>query len=80
MHEALEGVEAHDGAPRASALDAHHAAPEIEDDEHGQNAQDGDAADPTKSHLVEMAPIAAGGLLDRAGLLIGQGTAAGDCG
>jgi hypothetical protein len=50
----------------------------IEDDEHRQDTDNGDAADPTQRHLVEMAPVAAGGLLDRARLLIRQRAAAGD--
>jgi hypothetical protein len=46
VHEALDGVEAHDRAAGASALDAHHAAPQIEGHEDGKNAEDRDATDP----------------------------------
>jgi hypothetical protein len=54
----------------------HHAAPQIENDEHRQNAEDGDRADPTQRHLMKMTPIAPGGLLDGVGFRIGDAAAA----
>ena len=66
VHEALERIEAHQRAARPPVLDAHHAADQIEQDEHRQHAEDGDGADPAQRHLVELAPIAAGGLLQHA--------------
>ena len=78
MHEPFERIEAHDRAPRASALDADHAARQIEDDEHRQHPEDRDAADPAQRHLVEMAPVAAGRLLERVGFRIGNAAEAPD--
>ena len=78
MYEPLEGIEAHDSPSGSTALDTDHAAPKIERDEHSKNAENGDPANPEKSHFVEIAPIAAGGLLDCASFLIRQSTAAGD--
>ena len=76
VHEALEGVEAHQRATGPARLDAHHAADQIEQDQHGQHAEDGDGADPAQRHLVELAPIAAGGLLQHLRSGIRQGAAA----
>jgi hypothetical protein len=44
----------------------------IKGNESGQNANDGEGTDPTERHFVEMAPVEAGGLHDRASLLVGQ--------
>ena len=75
MHEALERREAHHGTPRATALEPDHAPAEIEDHEHSQHAQDGNAADPPQPHITEFPPIAAGGLYEHAGTLIGNADA-----
>ena len=66
MHEALERIEAHQRAARPPVLDAHHAADQIEQDQHRQHAEDGDGGDPAQRHLMELAPVAAGGLLQHA--------------
>ena len=42
-------------AARASALDLHHAAPQIENNKQRQHAENGDAADPAKRDFVETA-------------------------
>ena len=52
--------------PDRAVLDAHHAADQIEQDQHRQHAEDGNGSDPAQRHLVELAPIAAGGLLQHA--------------
>ncbi len=57
MHETLEGVETHHGAAGAAALDLHGAAPQIEDDEQRQHAEDGDAADPLQRDGVKGLPV-----------------------
>ena len=46
-------VEAHDRAAGSAALDHHHAAHQIEDDQHGQHAEHGDGADPAQGDLME---------------------------
>ena len=66
VHETLEGVEAHQRAARPPVLDTHHAADQIEQDKHREHAEDGNSGDPAERHLVELAPIAAGGLLQHA--------------
>ena len=53
--------------PERPSLDPHHAADQIEDDQHREHADNGDGADPAQRHLVEMPPVAAGGLLDGVG-------------
>ena len=78
MHEALKRVEAKERAPGASSLDPNRAADEIEQQERGEYSDDGDGTDPRQRHLMEAAPVAAGRLLERAGLLVGQRAAAGD--
>ena len=40
--------------------------------ERRQHAEDDDAADPAQRHLVEIAPVAAGRLLQHAGALVGN--------
>jgi hypothetical protein len=42
----------------------YHAAPEIEDDQEGQHADDEDGADPAQRHFMEAPPIPAGRLFD----------------
>src|SRR5262249_1790406 len=69
---ALECIEAHDGAAGPAALDPDHAAGEIEDDESGQHAEDGDAADPAQRAVAETAPVAPGRLFQHAGALVGN--------
>ena len=59
-------------APGPPDLDPHHAADQIEDHQQREHAEDGDAADPAQRHLVEVAPVAPGRLLDGAGLLVGH--------
>ncbi len=76
MHEALERVEAHDFAPRTPAFEFHHSTHEIENNQHCQNAEDGDAADPFQSDGAEFAPIAPGWMLEHVGFHIRDGAAA----
>src|SRR5262249_11329910 len=64
--------------PGAARCDADHAASQIEENEEREHAENGDGADPAQRHLVEVAPVTAGGLLDRAGLLVGDRAAAAD--
>src|SRR5262249_4672825 len=59
-------------------LEADHAADEIKHDEEHEHAENGDGADPAQRHLMEVTPIAAGRLLDRASLLVGDGATAGN--
>src|SRR5438046_10570922 len=53
-----------------------HAADQVEDDEQRKHAEDGDGADPAQRHLMELTPVAAGRLLDRAGFLVRNAAAA----
>ena len=76
VHEPLEGVEAHQGAARAPGLDAHHAADQIEQDQHGKHAEDGDRPEPAQRHLVELAPVAPVRLLKNGRACIGKRAAA----
>ena len=69
---------AHQHAPGPPGLDPHHAAGQIEEDEQRKHAEDRNGADPAQRDLMEVTPIAAGGLLDGAGLLVGDGAAAGN--
>ncbi len=78
VHQPLEGVETLQHPSRAPGFDLHHPAVQIEEDEQGQHADDCDGADPTQRHLVEVPPLAAGGLNDRAGLLVGDRAATRD--
>ena len=48
------------------------AAPQIEDGEQREHAEDGDAADPVQRDGVEFAPVAAGRLLEHVGLGVGD--------
>ena len=50
--------------PERPDFDPHHAADQVEHDQQRQHAEDGDGADPGQRHLVEVAPVAAGRLLD----------------
>ena len=54
------------------------AAEQIERNDTGDHAADGQAADQPQHHLVEIAPVLAARLLERAGLLIGDAALAGD--
>ena len=72
VHEALERGEAHELAPGAAALDVNGAAPQIEDDEQREHAEDGDAADPFQPDRAEFAPFAAGRMNEIGGLLVGN--------
>src|SRR5262245_29579720 len=78
VHEALEGGEAYQHPPGAARCDADHAASQIEENEERKHAENGDGADPAQRDLMEVAPIPARGLLDRAGLLVGNRAAAAD--
>ena len=76
MDEALEGVEAQDRRARKAGPHLHAAAPQIEDGEQRDHAEDGDAADPLQRDGVEFAPIAAGRMLEHIGLGVGDRPAA----
>jgi len=78
MHSALECGEPHNGAPGAAGFDHHHAAEQIEDHQQRQHAEDHDGGDDRQGLLVECAPVTAGRLLDRAGLLIRDRATAGN--
>src|SRR5262249_23934949 len=68
VHKALEPIEANDLAPGKTALKLHRSAHEIENDEHGEKAQDRDCRDPAQRHIVEILPIAPGRMLEHIGL------------
>ena len=78
MHEPLEGGKAHHHPSCSAVLDPDRAPHEIEHDHEGDHAQNGQAADQAQRHLVEVAPIAAAGLFERAGLLIGEAASTGN--
>ena len=78
MQQALERGKPHQYPSRSSRFDADHAADQVEDDEQRKHAEDGDGADPAQRHLMEVTPVAAGWLLDRAGLLVGDRATAGN--
>ena len=44
----------------------------VEQDQDHEHAQNGDAADPVQRHLVKLAPVAPGGLLEHARPLVGN--------
>ena len=75
VHEALECREADEGTTGPSTLEPHHAAAEIEYHEHGKHADDGDPADPAQRDVAELSPVAASGLFENAGALIGNADA-----
>ena len=62
--------------PGRAGLDADAAADQVEDRQQQQHAEHGDGADPEHRALVEVAPVAAGGPLERGGLAVGNGDAA----
>ena len=62
MHAALERVETHNGPAGPTSLDAHHAAPQIEDHQQRQHADDRNRADDAQGDFVEITPLAAGRL------------------
>ena len=75
MHKALERREAYDAAPRPAALEPNHAAAKIKDHESRQHAEYGDPANPAQRDVAELAPIAAGWLLEDARALVGNADA-----
>jgi hypothetical protein len=68
VHKALEPIETHDLTPGKTALELHRPAHQIEDDDHREKTQDGDGGDPAQRYIVEILPIAAGGVLKHIGL------------
>ncbi len=78
MHKAFEAVEAHDGAAGAATFDLDRAAPQIEEDEQRQHADDGNTADPHQRDGAEFAPFAAGRVNEVCRLLVGNADLARD--
>ncbi len=76
MYESFEDIEADNLAPRTSALDLHHAAPQIEDDEKSQHAKDSDPTDPAQRHAVKLLPVASHRVLEHVGPYVRNGAAA----
>src|SRR5690606_23587691 len=77
VDETLEAIEAHDRAAGTSAFDRDRTAPQIEDSEQRDDAQDGDAADPLQRHGAEGTPVASGRMDQVGGLLVGDADLAG---
>ena len=76
VHGSLKGVEAFDLPARTPALDLHHSAREIEDDEQGEHADNRDAANPAQCHFMKVPPFAPLRLLQCVGLHVRDRAAA----
>src|SRR5262249_12113546 len=67
MDKALKAIETDERATRASRLDAHHASEQVEHQQQGQHGENGASSDPAQRDLVELTPVASGGLLNDVG-------------
>ena len=66
MHAAFKRVEAHKSSAGPAGLQAHHAAPQIEDHQQRQHADDRNRANDAQRDLVEITPLPAGRLDEHA--------------
>ena len=64
--------------PGPAGRDPHRAEDEVKQHNEADHAEDGDGADPGQRDLMEPAPVTAGRLLERAGLLVGDRAFAGN--
>src|SRR5271166_5863874 len=78
MNGTLESRKAHQHPSGPSRFYAYHSAHQVKGNEQREYANDRNAADPAQRHLVEMSPVAAGGLLDGACFLIRDRAATGN--
>ena len=79
MHEPLEGGKTHHHASRSGRARSA-PCPRIQIERHhaGDHAENGQAAGQPQHHLIQVAPVAAAGLFERAGFLIGNAALAGN--